>query len=438
MILAAIQPLISKADTASDCGPDVRIDQPGPWGTAEPNVDPKNWQGSMQHVNPRNQGDLGDCYAESAAQMSDAFRFSHAAPTGDRYFGHQTSALEAAISATKHHRAAYHSMIQMFSSDPTARKLHDIWGGLACDVFESLKEKGSCSNERVLEAKRYDGTIPFSSTLSTENTSDLTNDHLLVINSKLLISLQGFAHDWRQPLGNDWGFGTPGDLSGQSPPAIDLRAELACRLQADLDIKPIVETLLPSSQAIRRLLQNDDFGPKLITLACAKNRIEINSQATCVGPNSDLKVTSEKRKFVQEWFEKSSPIQPLSISFCGNLLMNGPAFKASIYSSECGNHEALVIGKRWNSNQNRCEFLVRNSWGTDANSRIQNWEYDCTQYKLQNGTCLDGATDSHGNCLRPEHSNQNCEYTSGSVWVDANALSANTYSFSHIQLSSKP
>jgi hypothetical protein len=76
--------------------------------------------------------------------------------------------------------------------------------------------------------------------------------------------------------------------------------------------------------------------------------------------------------------------QPVGISICANVLQSaapwrGTSFSTSDNTLHCaadasiglgadGRHAVVVVGQRWNTGNNRCEFLVRNSWGTGCNS----------------------------------------------------------------------
>ena|GEM_PF-3395716 len=84
---------------------------------------------------------------------------------------------------------------------------------------------------------------------------------------------------------------------------------------------------------------------------------------------------------------------PVAVGYCSAVLKEGRAFQEKEYDSDndaCGRHDSLIIGRRPNpSDPTTCQYLIRNSWG-----RV------CTAY----------------------HSDWGCDLEKGSVWVDAETL----------------
>lgn len=91
--------------------------------------------------------------------------------------------------------------------------------------------------------------------------------------------------------------------------------------------------------------------------------------------------------------------QPVGIGYCANVLQN-KRYRALTFSGEvpnsmkedCWGHSSIIVGKRTRSN--RCQLLLRNTWGTDCN---YDWE-----------------------CLRDK------EGKVVGVWIDAEALMENS------------
>jgi hypothetical protein len=86
----------------------------------------------------------------------------------------------------------------------------------------------------------------------------------------------------------------------------------------------------------------------------------------------------------------------VGISYCSALLESGPEWKKNLSQTEdffrapdCRFHASIVVGKRQKNGS--CQFLIRNSWGTDCGAYAKNWE---------------------------------CE--KGQIWIDADALLENT------------
>lgn len=78
----------------------------------------------------------------------------------------------------------------------------------------------------------------------------------------------------------------------------------------------------------------------------------------------------------------------IALGFRGYLLRN-------IYVPE-GEHAALIIGRRWDLTHHQCEYLIRNSWGTDCNKKRL---YD--PFFLKNGRCENGNIWIPGDLLFP-------------------------------------
>ena len=106
---------------------DIRLDLPGQ---------------SMEHVPPSYQGDLGLCYAYTAAQLVDAWRFSH----DDHDYSHLTSALEVAVGLAQQEKKD--SVLKM-----SARGEHDIQFSFEMDdpirAVGYLLKNGSCDKKII-------------------------------------------------------------------------------------------------------------------------------------------------------------------------------------------------------------------------------------------------------------------------------------------------
>ena len=68
---------------------------------------------------------------------------------------------------------------------------------------------------------------------------------------------------------------------------------------------------------------------------------------------------------------------PVGINYCENVLEVGRSFKAFGLGAmkKCERHASIVIGRRRDPQTGSCQFLIRNSWGSQRSSQYHsNWE----------------------------------------------------------------
>ena len=86
--------------------------------------------------------------------------------------------------------------------------------------------------------------------------------------------------------------------------------------------------------------------------------------------------TPTQGPWLNDYFAKHS--QPLEIDFCAKLLERGPGgrkYKFTGFGRDiCGSHAALIIGRR-KTFFGRCQYLIRNSWGTRCD--LYSFDWDC-------------------------------------------------------------
>lgn len=103
----------------------------------------------------------------------------------------------------------------------------------------------------------------------------------------------------------------------------------------------------------------------LIQNACRENRIKIKRSVKY--ENIDNKSTDSK---VFDFARLLSRKRSLVAGICSHKY---PVFKHLLSNPEesCGGHAVVINGMRWNSELNKCEVHIRNSWG--ENSLISGW-----------------------------------------------------------------
>ncbi|MBY0471581.1 hypothetical protein K2X30_10480 [bacterium] len=94
----------------------------------------------------------------------------------------------------------------------------------------------------------------------------------------------------------------------------------------------------------------------------------------------------------------NSQAMPFAPLHCENVFKSDSTYRGVYEKGEisdtCRTHITLIIGKRPNQDTGRCEFLIRNSWGENCGPLVDPWK---------------------------------CEKGTGSFWIDAEALVANTH-----------
>ncbi len=110
--------------------------------------------------------------------------------------------------------------------------------------------------------------------------------------------------------------------------------------------------------------------------------------------------------------------QPVGIEYCANVLTKPPGYQGVQWQgglagtaiggnlnckpegSRDDNHASVVIGMHWDEQRNRCQLIVRNSWGGGCKSQNYSWP---------------------------------CEEGKGNIFVDEDALGANIYRLDHFE-----
>jgi len=104
--------------------------------------------------------------------------------------------------------------------------------------------------------------------------------------------------------------------------------------------------------------------------------------------------------------------QPIGVSYCMEILKTAGFVglnKINIPTKECGLHASVIIGKR--TRNNRCEFLLKNTWGEDCSGYSSKWE------------CELGA-----GIINPRNKKPNRSF---GIWIDSEELSRNIIQFTY-------
>jgi hypothetical protein len=329
----------------SDCGAETDLEAPGH---------------SMANVAVRDQIG-GTCYAETAAQLADAWRFSH----GDTRFMHQTSALAA---------AAYCTL-----------EVGDLGGGFFDATYEAIRKNGSCDDLLSIEnINRNSGDAWANLIKSLEIPYDRYQSHRA--------DRSRIKEFWEEEVGRP--------LSGK------IAHEVSCKL-VSAGIDP---TLLPGVSEIKKALEKltvREFLGELLTSSCKpahllrpalppmRTQCPLRDFENCRG--------SVGANLARKILERPAGL-PVAISFCGRVFVEGRGYEMvpstdSAYPDRCGNHSALIVGKRRNPATGKCQFKIRNSYGRNCFLFSEDWE-----------------------CVR-----NSAGVPTGSLWIDSDALFKTTY-----------
>jgi hypothetical protein len=405
---------------ADEC-PSLRLDGPG---------------GSMENVPVRDQGDERICYAMTAAEMADAYRFSHKPPKGDTHFDHQTSGFQVAALGTAERESTRAKIAAVYAEALKAKKTllgQGLGGGLSADAafapaagfggitstpltitpeLESLVKKlGGASGDfdtggnvcpAFGEIKRYGSyrMLPSEATGLYGFTSPIYQAWLRTHVTHGTTTLPSMA-----PTAFGGGYAGAanglGDamLPGYTPEEWNATVVECLYRSQGLDVSRVA-----IEKALGEMSRLSVF---TLGLAQEKDKIPVDPKVSCV---DRLNINSDSQLIPQDFsseitkhFRGKEPIQPLGLSICSRFLAGGETFADvaaargadgklnPIPDSKCQAHALLAIGMRKNPHNGRCDVLLRNSWGTSEFGYSKNWE--------------------------PEH---------GNVWVDLDTLSKNS------------
>lgn len=141
---------------------------------------------------------------------------------------------------------------------------------------------------------------------------------------------------------------------------------------------------------IASLLQStteDEFPIEFARLLCRDHRIEVR-------PPIPHMIANNKESFMN-FMTKLSPYvhteleehKPVAISYAAQFLFQTsvPDWRFSLHrlmttrNDTVARHASMIVGRRWNDTRKRCEFILRNSWGTNckayANAYFQKPEH---------------------------------------------------------------
>lgn len=364
LIILTLSRGLSNSQAAEHACGNVRLDQP---------------PHSMAHVYVRDQGPFRDCYAAAAAQMIDAYRFSH----GDTRYNLATSTLMA---ATQNARDEFFPKLQISHGD-------------TCSCIGTVAKHGGCS---ALAENLSDGSWPDYYMFHYQMWADeLEKANAVAVkdNIDFLVYLTGQPpeYDSEKELENEKRYNR----------LLEQYAQNVCK---DLTKTTIQKKSMPSVQFIEEFLAADNSAGLieflLAKLCTGANHFEVKlpSCGEHIFNRVIPDVSGHERQISGLLNQPNA--QPLAIKYCSAVLRKGSSYEGNPLNfplgmgkeaKDCGLHESLIIGERKSPKTGHCQYLVRNTWGVSCNQGYAK-EWDCE---------------------------------SGSIWIDQDALTKNIYSLSY-------
>lgn len=335
--------LVTLSFASTDYCKPVRLDGPGQ---------------SMEKMPIQDQKDFAFCYAVTAAQMIDAYRFSH----GDKNTQHLTSPVALAVNLSTFdemdyarnsevmfqlkgdQKATYQNYLNIVHGEKAGRLVRPVES--ATNYFDG----GDLGSTFDFNRERYSRKIKSCDQAVFDKALKDSTDF------KKLVNL------WRG--------------SSSESPFADSREQVCTaesQKQADF-VKAIkvasIETNLP------------DFMTRFTAKACENNSLKIDIPAQTKITFAEDKDAYRK---LHALFDLSQP-QPVGLGYCANIYYQKPN-----YFGHCGGHASVIIGRR-RGPSGKCEFLIRNSWSEKCVSDVFKGE-NCEkgQYWVDDSTILNNS-----------------------------------------------
>ena len=321
---------------------------------------------SMHQIPVRDQLDEGICYAESAADLIDAYQHSRTGMKKQSLISPIALAIETEISVQGKRPigASYFTPREELLSGGNTKTAIDIAKkNGACPEIGALESREFGHNEKNLnrlfqEVHKNHKQFQFAKALAADKPPDQAETLHRVIDEQIQRNISGSV----------------------------------CTLKSrGLDV---LDTLADDIAAILDF-EKDDFveaALDLIATSCKKkNRISLADL-----PDAKAERVKDKEhllRLVNDRFSKARvPIQPFSISICYHFLKHDPSFegRSKTNPTECiddkgaaGGHQVTVIGSEYVANESEpgkkvCKLKIKNSWGTGCRDYGSKLKAQCT------------------------------------------------------------
>lgn len=384
--------------------PNIRLDK------NFPNNNPVNKANrlSMKNVPVQHQT-LGICYSYAATQLIDAQRH-HDSP--DKEIS------SPVFTAVNHTSNWSDGGIKLKNGKPN----YPFEGGSLCKAYDSAKSVGVCPKadiEKFYTDKGYTEASFFKIIYDAEKRFKINSGQVYKEKNR---EIRVAAEDTTilNPVSVIRFLGTAYNKSAEADKEVAACASNSMDLLYS-DLENIFGTaLMPTKEIFKalfdiKLMESPwKFSMFFQWMCPAKKRNTIPKGSVCT--DYDVADTfkynrGESNPFTKKILEKLKlKSLPVGISYCSKVLSRGKSYDGIVTKessslkfkqndkgkNDCGNHASLIIGSKFNKTTKKCDFLIRNTWGTGCSY----------------------------------HKDFKCE--SGSIWVDHETLEKNTYRVQHL------
>ncbi|HAR44369.1 MAG TPA: hypothetical protein DCS07_17360 [Bdellovibrionales bacterium] len=385
---------------AEDC-PTLRLDQKG---------------GSMDGVPTRDQGDLGICYAVVASQIYDSWRRANPSPA-DASIGRFSSPLYASVQSALDEKS---NKLRCPDVKDAKKNTYDILIeiGHTCQTLEQMFGQGACSEEALQKAlwpsdnknklvrERLDAAkktlaldrnslerlrakkkkLPQHDTMVSGMEESLRNTEELIAELQLRLDAPGATSvNMVRKLYNDKLLLELCTKWSSNPTEDCLLGELGAEPKPIVNMKDQVKTL-----AVNTL---SDFKSKLDSSICKQGgKVQFapgKCAPSCQPSQVDGKADSHMNR-IREQISKPGNL-PVALDICSAAFrpdgliqawqakdkITVPANGSWLNHPKCGLHAVMIIGQQKNPVTNKCQLVLRNSWGPACGGSCNNKRCSC-------------------------------------------------------------
>ncbi len=349
--------------------------------------------GSMVNVPVRDQGPFGICYGEVASQLNDAYRFG---VLNDTSFHRHTAVLSTVIGEN-----------ETTGNDPYN-------GGTICAATNYIKEAGYRDAFSVAKCIERDES------------------------KEVVLTLSKYYDDYYTDIGK---LGTSAEKSAR-------KQVLAQDVISWLIAKGVPSDEQPTADDIMYVagLRKLRFIWGIEAFQCFKaGELFQSNLPQCKPEDLSVKAAPDRRQQIDALLIQHRG-QPLGISYCDQVLTEGVNYPGAIIDSQTGlkctprldasgkpmsgngRHASMIIGRRKNTANNKCQYLVRNSWGSSCDTTPP---HITLPPDLLNDPALPFSYRASVNKKSIYSPDWDCD--KGNIWVDADVLTKSIYGVSYLK-----
>ena len=327
------------------------------------------------------QNPLGVCYAHAATAMIDSWRFNHS-----DIRTHHTSEIAAAIMLREH------SLINPFQQGT----FHEVNGGNVCHIVDLVRERGSCNADRITSGPKRRGW-----SLLVAQVGDMVANYHRTLHVQRSPLIQSNSSLLTAPLEVLAVYQTSDVLAATT---LNVAHCINHHLGASILNTHDTAQMAILSAAIYRQRTNDIYA-MIINQMCTGNNMRPVTPAIPACQTETVTDALAGYRELSRWLGPPN-VDPPAINFCAGIFNRGPEARFITRPGigmpdpdACGAHAVTIIARRRHPTTQRCQLLLRNSWGRSCNWYSAPWNNDCE---------------------------------GGNVWMDAEVVMQNTFSFNYL------